>query len=508
MVASLRQRNILSLCAGVLFLVSVYLLVRKSSATVQTTSAGVRASSTKHQKFTIGYCDEARAISSKAIVVPASSKHEDLTMMRIRFDEFDPKLYSNPNILPAPRGSSFDYVGFARYDPKEEESSETKLEIHWCLMTMRTAPITGLNFIECSSQPTPLPSPHFESVKDSCGDLKHLELDFGLIDHRVFWSPFGEPLMLVVSNSHVACLGQYLIDLRVLVPELSHLLRVENVPIRYGKYVELDDVNISDTIFHRNWMMLFDEHNYGYISYGMLPQAVAAISKPEVNIAQGSPNCLQEIVQATTGTVATLIQASNSLRLTLCRFPCTPTLENTVLISLVQAEYSNNLDIYYRRYLVMMEPVAPFKIIARSRNLIYAGADNTNPLFSASLIWDTNERNHASWANYEPEIKDEKLWKAKKLHKRGGTDLKKKTAPQEVMTPAGEQVHADWIHIRDVDHMMYNMQTQFQNHLVSDYYQGWLDDTLVITFSISSLYSGFIQVNARDMVNCLIECSV
>ncbi|KAK9450039.1 uncharacterized protein V1518DRAFT_415379 [Limtongia smithiae] len=507
----------------------------------------------KTSTFKIGSCVDTRAVSSKAIVLGSASANEELTMTRFRFHKFDTSHYYNPSLLPALPDSPFDYVGFVRYDRLSAR------EVHWCYMNWTITTGSGRSFLDCIETAKILPTPHFPSIKGSCEKFKHYENDFGLMDPRVFWSPFGEPLMIVITNSHMACLGQYLIDVRVLVPELSKVFKIEHVPIRYSIYTELNDASSPYSMFHKNWFLLYDDNNRGFLSHGMHPQIITEVPNGLVNIAADNVDCLHNIIYGASS--AEIHQGTNSLRLTLCDFPCVPTVENTVLISIVHAKYMNYPDMFYRRFLVLMEPVAPFRVIARTRNLIYAGADVSNILFSFSLTWDTTVRTHGSWREFDslpasaPSTSSTSSTKSEgKLVKRAElagkpaaakpnavaravpAAAKPKSLPKPIArapaaappskaaakhdkpVAAGAKTNAEndgphvrpepapWQHMKDADQMMDKMPFPYNNTLVSDWYHGWLDDTIIISFGMGDMFAGFFQVKARDIVNCLIKC--
>ncbi|KAK9455495.1 hypothetical protein V1511DRAFT_487437 [Dipodascopsis uninucleata] len=442
----------------------------------------------------LGSCSQPQGHKDKAVIL-MSSFNDELTASRVRFGGGSNRY--NPNLIPLPDGSEHQYIGFVRYGREEVH------EVHWCLMKWIRVPITERKFLQCATAVKKLAMPHFRTKPGACKKVPFLDFDQGLLDPRIYFSPFGEPLMVVGSNSHISCLGMYVIDLRALIPELSTLLHIENVPVRYIEYSELSGPPPIEEI-SKNWFSIYDLENKEYWHHSIAPsQIITRAGQSAYNIASSQPNCLTGISKK--GDVK-LHQASNSLRLTLCKFPCKPTVENTVIIAMIHAKAVNEVDIYYRRYIVVMNATAPFEILGYSKNLNYAGTDEYHMIYTISMAWDTQLRHRKSWKIFDtPGTPSETI-----LRKRAELGVPDQQLPprQENAKPGADFVlppEAKWMPADEVSHHN-TMSTQYNNPIVSDYYHGWIDDDILISFGIRDSDAGVIHVKARDLVDCIHLC--
>ncbi|KAK9488476.1 hypothetical protein V1527DRAFT_401818 [Lipomyces starkeyi] len=479
----------------------------------------------------IGTCSNLHAFTSEKATLLASVFNDDLTSSRVRFR--GPGKY-NPNLLPLPAKSKHQYFGIVR------SGQDTVHDVQWCFMRWKKVPITERKVVECTTEPIKLDNPNFRPTTGTCKKWDWLEVDQGFLDPRVLFSPFGEPLMVVGSNSHEHCLGMYVIDLRVLIPELSQEMQLDHVPIRFNKYYELDSPTPEE--ISKNWFFVWDLQNNEFIHHNLKPQLVTSIRDPSVNIADGDQDCIATIEQDNIH----LHQATNALRLTLCDFPCQPTADNTVLISIAHIKRIRRMDILYERYLVVMNATAPFNIIARSRNLVFAGMDESQMLYTVSMAWDTSVRTRLSWDDYH------KRSRRKQSRSELDTSIRRlarraEWAPEESLESAAEAIapvapvpsapdagatasdpkldskagkistnpldafslpEAPWARIQDLPHgLLAEMPLQLpQNPIVTDFFHGWLNDIVMINFGLRDTESSVIHVSARALVNCLLDC--
>ncbi|KAK9240302.1 hypothetical protein V1525DRAFT_416792 [Lipomyces kononenkoae] len=442
--------------------------------------------------FGIGTCSNIHAFTSERATLLASIFNDDLTSSRVRF--LGPQKY-NSNLLPLPSSSKHQYFGLAR-------SGEGVVhDVQWCFMRWKKVPITERKIVECTTPPMTLDTPNFRPIGGACKKWDWLEVDQGFLDPRMLFSPFGEPLMVVGSNSHEHCLGMYVIDLRVLVPELSQEMQLDHVPIRFDRYYELDSPFPEE--ISKNWFFVWDLKNEEYIHHNLKPPIVTSIQDPSVNIAEADQECISAIEHDNVH----LHQATNALRLTLCDFPCQPTADNTVVISIAHIKRIRRMDILYERYLVVMNATSPFNIIGRSKNLVFAGMDESQMLYTVSIAWDTSVRTRGSWGDYRSPSGQERF-------RRSDSDTSNpRLARRDVLAPEGNlesPSEAPWARIQDLQHtLLREMPLQFpRNPIVTDFFHGWLNDIVMINFGIRDTESAVIHVSARDLVNCLVDCRV
>ncbi|KAK9367158.1 hypothetical protein V1509DRAFT_567319 [Lipomyces kononenkoae] len=518
------RRQTESLILLLLIIVAVLLVLRSgSSQSVIEDSSHLQPESTFSG---IGTCSNIHAFTSEKATLLASVLNEDLTSSRVRF--LGSQKY-NSNLLPLPTSSMHQYFGLVR------SGEDTVHDVQWCFMRWKKVPITERKVIECTTQPKTLDPPHFRPISGACKKWGWLEVDQGFLDPRILFSPFGEPLMVVGSNSHEHCLGLYVIDLRVLIPELSQEMQLNHVPIRFRKYYELDSPTPEE--ISKNWFFVWGLNNEEYIHHDLKPPLVTSIQDPTTNIAEGDQECISAIEHDNIH----LHQATNALRLTLCNFPCQPTADNTVLISIAHIKRIRRMDILYERYLVVMNATAPFSIIARSKSLVFAGMDESHMLYTVSMAWDTSVRTRDSWEDSSHSGQERSRSKSEtsgpRLARRNGLvsdenlqlSLAEKVAvadsapvadngatlaelelePDEPKSPLNPS-EAPWARIQDLRHsLLREMPLQFpRNPIVTDYFHGWLNDIVMINFGIRDTESAVIHVSARDLVNCLVDCRV
>ncbi|KAK9256002.1 hypothetical protein V1507DRAFT_440178 [Lipomyces tetrasporus] len=346
------------------------------------------------------YCSNPRhKLSSANYLVSTVADEGTITRMDFGWHPRKAPRY-NPNILPFPKDYKHPYIGFARQSPKGVLYHH---EIVWCEMDWGETPAIGRKVLVCAQPAQKLKLPEWVSKPGSCKSLPYLSLKAGHSDPRVLFSPRGEPLMVVGNNGKSNCMGQFAIDLRVVVPGLNWKMGLHHVPIRYKTLTELPRPEYNEV--EKNWFLMWDEADIGYVQHETEHRSVSLLNAPQnkqVNIATpGIQKCLSALKRPMKDrkTQANDIhQATNSLRVTLCDFPCIPTIHNTVIIELMHMKYKNVYELFYRRYVIIMNVTAPFDVIGRTGNLMYAGTDERTMLYSVSMTWDHEHyRGHEEW---------------------------------------------------------------------------------------------------------------
>ncbi|ODQ70676.1 hypothetical protein LIPSTDRAFT_112898 [Lipomyces starkeyi NRRL Y-11557] len=295
----------------------------------------------------------------------------------------------NPNILSFPKDYKYPYIGFARQSPKAVLYHH---EVVWCEMDWSETPRIGQKILQCVQPAQKLNLEEWTSKPGSWHS-----------DPRIMFSPLGEPLMVVGTNGKANCMGQFVIDLRAVIPGLSTKMKLDHVPIRYQTLIELPRPDYNEV--EKNWFLMWDEANIGHVQHESEHRSISALDAPpekQVNIATpGISKCVSALkhpMKKEKGQANDVHQGTNSLRVTLCDFPCIPTIHNTVIIELLHLKYKNVYELFYRRYAIIMNATAPFNIIGRTGNLMYAGTDENVMLYSVSITWDHDHyREHDDW---------------------------------------------------------------------------------------------------------------
>ncbi|KAK9316600.1 hypothetical protein V1522DRAFT_259541 [Lipomyces starkeyi] len=344
------------------------------------------------------YCSNSRYKPSSANYL-VSTVVDEGTLARMDFGRSPKAPRYNPNILPFPKGYKHPYIGFARQSPKKLLFHH---EIVWCEMNWAESPVIGRKMLACVEKERKVNLDEWATKAGLCKRHKYLSLKQGHTDPRVLFSPLGEPLMVVGTNGLSNCMNQFVIDLRAVIPGLNWKMNLHGVPIRFKELTELPRPQYNEV--EKNWFLMWDESNVEYVQHETEQRSISAVSLPpekQVNIATpGIQKCVSSLKKrlGRKQQANDIHQATNSLRVTLCDFPCIPTIHNTVIIELMHMKYQNRLELYYRRYAIIMNATAPFDIIGRTGNLMYAGTDENVMLYTVSMTWDHEHyQQHEDW---------------------------------------------------------------------------------------------------------------
>ncbi|KAK9428668.1 hypothetical protein V1505DRAFT_202726 [Lipomyces doorenjongii] len=395
------------------------------------------------------------------------------TVARMQFGSASNSPY-NPNLLPYPVGSKPAYIGFARQSPNNVVLHH---EIVYCDMDWGETRAIGRRILQCvePSSARRLLLPEATSPAGLCLSHKFLEMKQGHTDPRVFFSPMGEPLMVVGTNGRSNCMGQYVVDLRTMIPGLSQKMNLTNIPVRYSDLTELRRDDMRE--IEKNWVLLYDENNEEYVHQDLTPRSISKGVNGS-NIlpvsAQELPECMRSPLKdfsKTEDAVNEYHQATNSLRVTMCEFPCVPTIHNTVLVSIVHIKYKNIYELFYRRYAMIMNVTAPFDVIGRTNNLMFAGLDEQTMLYTVSMVWDKSFTTRPEW-----------------------NDTTGDSAIQ-----AHDTEYAD-------DPSSAEGYGKSRNKLADGYYHGWIDDIVMINIGVNDCDAAVLHVPMRDVLDCIVLC--
>ncbi|KAK9454727.1 hypothetical protein V1511DRAFT_521856 [Dipodascopsis uninucleata] len=507
----------------------------------------------------LSYCSNPYRKSNGANFLVSTNGPEG-TIARMDFQWTPGSAKYNPNVLPYPRGAKHAYFGIARTSPRRNNLFHH--ELVWCDMDWSKTEGIGRTQLRCvGGKSFPLKLPEWATPAGRCVRIPFMALIQGHSDPRVFFSPVGEPLMIVGTNGKANCLNQWVIDLRALVPHLSKEMRIEHVPIRYGKLTEMPRDKYNE--IEKNWFIMWDERYVGYVQHETERRSVQLWqpkSRTDLrNVAKPAPKCVTNLLQKyddPSKFANDIHQASNSLRVTLCDFPCIPTIHNTVLIEIMHVKYKNWLELYYRRYVVVMNATAPFNIIGRTSNLMYAGTDERTMLYTVSIGWDNFRfREHDEWnetkhggqdvwdhlrkKELQSSLSQIEAQKAGKSSASASLQPSLSTASPKTLASKASSLSSllsvaskknddleDILLKRDVASKVSKTVPSYPattvrevtkstaapvnglrtNPLVNKYYHGWLDDTIFINIGINDADCGILHVKARDLLECIELC--
>ncbi|KAK7204897.1 hypothetical protein BZA70DRAFT_290211 [Myxozyma melibiosi] len=388
----------------------------------------------------------------------------------------------NPNILPYPRGAVHPYLGFAQQAPTSIGQNELPMGRHsifYCDMDWVMSDLADhRRELVCQDAAMKLDiPPPVATTAGACTQRPELENTRGFVEPRVIRSPSGEPLLIVGSSSVDNCISQYIVDLRTLIPDLASKMKINELstPIRFRALTMLPrPTNFSES--EHDYTLLFDSVNHIFVEQSLEPRSITALSTLDTDADQekvfaidnpeSSFKCFASLLKRSSDPAnrRTFVQqATNTLRVTLCEWPCEPTIENTVLISIMHVKYQNFDSVHYQRHLVAMSPTAPFEILARSSPLHYAGIDERDMVYTSQIAWD-----HMHFRSHS-------------------------TASTVVAPSRGDYATA-------------KRSVQQTNSLVSDHHHGWLDDTIMISISINNQETAVLHSSIADLLGCLQLC--
>ncbi|KAK9321887.1 hypothetical protein V1517DRAFT_325185 [Lipomyces orientalis] len=486
-------------------------------------------------------CDNPLHTNESAVVLVSQNGPEG-TLARIEFTWFGfntPARY-NPNVLPYPPGGVAPYFGLARQTVELGEKKHH--ELVYCDMEWGLSKGIGRRILTCKGGLRTLEVPEWRSPRGTCVWLPYLEDTNGPSDPRVFFSPKGEPLMIVGTNGITNCLSQYIIDLRMMIPDLGKKMKVEHVPVRFKQLTELPRDHYGEV--EKNWFLLYDEKDIDYVQHDIENRSISAVptvdtitSAHAVNFVQGEtvPPCIsslkKEYKEKDDQIRNDIHQGTNTLRVTLCEFPCIPTIHNTVLIEMFHIKYHSYLEVFYRRYVMLMNVTAPFEVIGRTNNLIYAGSDEKMMIYTVSMAWDhTNFRRHEPWSEgkyggraiwnaiedqeaeeYENSIND---FNGDAVASRRRDEPDKSDSSTSALVDKAEQDSSAPVSTEEeaaarypfLENVALRQNSTYTNPLVNEYYHGWIDDTIILNIGINDLESGIVHVKASDLLECVTVC--
>ncbi|KAK2626468.1 hypothetical protein QTJ16_003643 [Diplocarpon rosae] len=250
----------------------------------------------------------------------------------------------------------------------------------------------------------PTPAERCSGVEQDLADIP------GFHDPRIFYSGRGEPILMVASQSRYACIGLWVIDLRVVYPAIEETF--SSSPHRLGpgplmSYPTLTELTRSPPStrqsYEKNWVMFFPSPATSFLQYELssstrtFAQLVAGGLTTQNLTDPFEEPCLADPSDGGAETNAftrssTWHQATPSLKLTLCprtNISCLSDDPATVFFAAIQRKHCNDygLPIRYERYFVVWSANWPFNMLAVSQHPILM-ANETNRGWKPAQIWD------------------------------------------------------------------------------------------------------------------------
>ncbi|KAK9380037.1 uncharacterized protein V2V93DRAFT_391701 [Kockiozyma suomiensis] len=335
----------------------------------------------------------------------------------------------------------------------------------------------GRQVLQCRHAPIRLQLPAFGPASaGACVSHKNMPQALGHIEPRVFFSGKGEPLLMFGSSSKDNCVSQYIVDLRALIPDLASKMKLDGTasPIRFLLPTLLPRPATKHEL-EQDYLVLFGVDDQMYVQQSLEPRAITtfdsgASTPAPVDIPAALPQCISSLHQSSASSdpavdqLTSVQQATNALRLTLCEYPCNPSIENTVLISVMHVKHNEGDNEHYKRHLVVMAPAAPFEILARSSPLEFSGIAEHDLVFTNQIAWD-----HMHFRSHS-------------------------TSSTTVAPPRADYASAK------------RSAPPLRNLLANDFNHGWLDDTVMILLSINDRENAVLHAKASDLLKNMEAC--
>ncbi|ORY80529.1 hypothetical protein BCR37DRAFT_349041 [Protomyces lactucae-debilis] len=271
-------------------------------------------------------------------------------------------------------------------------------------------------------------------------------------DARVSWSP-TTPYIVYGTQSQFCCFGQYIHDLRALMP------------IREAEPQLLEDFAIATELqrpapwgeFEKNWFLFYVD-DQKFVHHDVYPKRSFAKLEADGSVGEQLSGDLRdeacisklmpELVQSPGSPEhASIHQSTNSLSVTLCnRGECTPSKDNTVILTIFQLKELRYYHPTYEPYVMLIQQQAPYRIHGIAKLPFWVHGRGREPF--------------PEWKGEDPS---------------------------------------------EFTQMFYIVSVSWKSR--TQRYQGFLDDELFVSFGIEDNYTASIDVRAHDLVQCIGLCS-
>ena len=281
----------------------------------------------------------------------------------------------NPNIIPHPiLKKTWFIVGQQWAEPRDPW--DMKFEEVGCSAQLMGDVIMCIDFVRVM--------PYNPTKGDGCkGDSEFVNMNVGPHDARVFWGP-QQPYTIYGSNSGFTCFGQWVQDFRKLTGWEAE------IP---GTFDFQTDTELKRPApiapFEKNYFLFWDAYDKMHAHYDIHPKRSFAQLELDdkggptglsgANLAPNSSDhdarCMKRYLPTKLPKkVESIHQATNSLRITLCRRRdknCKPKDDNTYIMTIIQHKRYYNFHSEYEPYVVLFQQRAPFELYAISKRPLW-----------------------------------------------------------------------------------------------------------------------------------------
>ncbi|KAF4549275.1 Hypothetical protein D9617_22g066200 [Elsinoe fawcettii] len=322
-----------------------------------------------------------------------------------RYFEIDFKYSAiNPNIIPHPTEPET-YIIVAQKHKYGVQGS-------FFFVELVCNAVFSNGILKCSEPPSILPIAATSSG-DCSGKYDFFSLSVGPHDARVFWGP-DRPYVLFGSNSQRNCFGQWIQDLRMLIPwhEPANLL----LPYRFATDLQKPP---PYSPIEKNWFLFWDSDDRIYVHYDVSPHRSFAQLSPDGSVGDdlalyrrpSDDECFARHGPKAQGEGESIHQATNSLAITMCRRAdpgCERKAENTFIFTIFHTKHHENLHSVYEPYVMLFQQNSPFATHALGSKPLWihgrkkAGEDTvmqgqSEMMYVTSMNWKANGTRYAGF---------------------------------------------------------------------------------------------------------------
>ncbi|CAN8099677.1 unnamed protein product [Discula destructiva] len=294
------------------------------------------------------------------------------------------------------------------------------------------------------SHPLPI-APTTTADPASCKDkLNFLSLNVGPHDARVFYGP-RSPFVVYGSNSQFTCFGQWIQDLRGLVPDFWGSNTSGDEMGSSTQQMSYDDGGIGGggiggggiggeftaqngtemqrpppyAMVEKNWFLFWASGGEAFVHFDIAPRRSFAKLYPDGSVgpdlalasAELDDKCLGRYLPRVPDLTVfeSVHQATNSLAVTLCRRAdpeCKPNKDNTFVFIIFQHKTFFEFHAAYHPYVMLFRQRAPFEVWAVSKRPIWISGRNLLPSGDTEMFYITSMSWRARGQTYHGYVDD------------------------------------------------------------------------------------------------------
>jgi hypothetical protein len=279
----------------------------------------------------------------------------------------------NPNIIPHPtRDNTYIIVGQKVTEPNDPKFNFFEVGCEAVLLDGTLRCLDNVAAILPIAPTIGSPS----SCKNEPGIAGMLGLNIGPHDVCLLYGP-TKPYLLFGSNSMITCFGMWLQDFGTLLA-----LGTADETTAYGDFARATELQRPPPFpgIEKNWFIFWDRDDTPHVHIDTVPTRVMAQLHPDGSVgkdlgryaAEQNERCLAHYLPPLPPRNEPIHQATNSLRITMCRrADCNPDERTTVIGTIIQHKKYYDYHGEYEPYVVAFRDGAPFEIVGISEKPLW-----------------------------------------------------------------------------------------------------------------------------------------